>query len=73
MKVRKTEVKQIVTRSHKLYNVSGNFFKHKETTKDIVIRLFNPRGGVIQPDQTHKWLAQVASIDSKGIKHYQGQ
>lgn len=72
-KVRKTEVKQIVTRSHKLYNVSGNVFKHKETTKNIVIRLFNPRGGVIQPDQSHKWSAQVASLDSKGIKHYRGQ
>lgn len=66
-------MKQIVTRSHKLYNVSGNAFKHKETTKNIVIRLFNSRGGVIQPDQSHKWSAQVALLDSKGIKHYQGQ
>ncbi len=73
MKVRKTEVKQTVTRNRKLYRVDGNSFKHKETTKDIVIRLFNSHGGVIQPDQTHKWSAQVASLDSKGIKHYQGQ
>lgn len=73
MKVRKTEVKQIVTNNHKSYSVDGNSFKHKETTKNIVIRLFNPRGGVIQPDQSHKWSAQVASVDSKGTKHYRGQ
>lgn len=72
-KVRKTEVKQIVTSNRKLYRVDGNSFKHKETTKDIVIRLFNPRGGVIEPDQTHKWSAQVASLDKNGVKHYQGQ
>lgn len=72
-KVRKTEVKQIVTSNHKPYSVDGNSFKHKETTKDIVIRLFNSHGGVIEPDQTHKWSAQVASIDRNGIKHYQGQ
>ena len=73
MKVRKTEVKQTVRHNRKLYDVDGNSFKHKETTKNIVIRLFNSRGGVIEPDQTHKWSAQVASLDSNGIKHYQGQ
>lgn len=73
MKVRKTEVKQTVRNNRKLYDVDGNSFKHKETTKNIVIRLFNSRGGVIEPDQTHKWSAQVASLDSNGIKHYQGQ
>ena len=72
-KVRKTEVKQIVASNHKPYSVDGNSFKHKETTKNIVIRLFNSHGGVIEPDQTHKWSAQVASLDSNGIKHYQGQ
>lgn len=72
-KVRKTEVKQIVVSNHKPYSVDGNSFKHKETTKNIVIRLFNSHGGVIEPDQTHKWSAQVASLDSNGIKHYQGQ
>lgn len=73
MKVRKTEVKQTVRNNRKLYDVDGNSFKHKETTKNIVIRLFNSRGGVIEPDQTHKWSAQVASVDSKGTKHYRGQ
>lgn len=72
-KVRKTEVKQTVRNNRKLYDVDGNSFKHKETTKNIVIRLFNSHGGVIEPDQTHKWSAQVASLDSNGIKHYQGQ
>lgn len=72
-KVRKTEVKQIVASNHKPYSVDGNSFKHKETTKNIVIRLFNSHGGVIEPDQTHKWSAQVASLDNNGIKHYQGQ
>ncbi|MGK4106609.1 hypothetical protein AB0X64_04885 [Limosilactobacillus vaginalis] len=62
-----------MTNNHKSYSVDGNSFKHKETTKNIVIRLFNPRGGVIQPDQSHKWSAQVASVDSKGTKHYRGQ
>ena len=62
-----------MTSNRKLYRVDGNSFKHKETTKDIVIRLLNSHGGVIEPDQTHKWSAQVASIDRNGIKRYQGQ
>lgn len=45
-----------------MYQVDGNTFKHEETTKNIVIKLYNANGGSIRPDTRHNWQAKIGTI-----------
>lgn len=58
-------------RNKDLYRVSGNTFKHEETTKNITIGLMDSNGIMVSPDPEHNWKARVATV-SGNTKHYVG-